>query len=799
MSIANFAAVSTRHLTLLYKLALGSIALLIILGVLFFQVMTLYQAGDAQLINIAGRQRMFSQKMSKDAFALLVSADVQKEAQYIQDLQSTFTLWQQVHHGLQFGDATLGLNSNNNNAAITLQYSTLKPHYLALAEGIQGILSIVEQPNWLYTPVHQASELAPWLQMVLLHEPDYLQGMNAIVSLYEVQVNDRLRYTSISGFIFLIIMSFALFLIGYIVFRPALRHLQAVLNAHDEVETALRRSEERYRMVISNAPVVLFAIEANGMVTLSEGLGLKAMGRKQGQIVGQSIFDVYRDFPAILATARRALAGESLTVNNQIGDLTFETHYAPFFDEREEHRCTGVIGVAIDITERVRAEASLRRQAWYDYVTGLPNRLQLEMHLEQALQAHTPEQGCLTVLLLDIARFKEVNDNFGHHEGDLLLKQIADRLRVLFAPTDTIARIGGGEFAVLLPTCNEVRAHDIAARVIQSFDEPFLITQQSLQFQVTIGLVVAPTHGNDAQILLRRGDMAITNARRTQTPIVSYKPEFEQESMMRLALMGALRQAINEGQLFLMYQPQANLSTGVIHGVEALVRWQHPVYGIVPPDRFIPLAEQMGLITPLTHWALETAIKQCKLWREAGQDLVVSVNLSMWDLRDVTLPERIGRLLETYDVPASSLRVELTESAIMNDASLAMDILQRISDQDVCISIDDFGTGYSSLAYLKSLPVDELKIDRSFISQMVNDTADAMIVETTIALAHGLGLRVVAEGIEDLKTWNALADLKCDSMQGYYLSRPLLAKDLEALLARMPHVLDARGPSLMVL
>jgi EAL domain-containing protein (putative c-di-GMP-specific phosphodiesterase class I) len=306
-------------------------------------------------------------------------------------------------------------------------------------------------------------------------------------------------------------------------------------------------------------------------------------------------------------------------------------------------------------------------------------------------------------------------------------------------------------------------------------------------------------HGNDAQTLLRRGDMAVSMARRAQTTVICYKSEYEQDSMLRLALMGALRQAIKEEQLFLVYQPQANLATGVIHGVEALVRWQHAVYGVVSPDRFIPLAEQMGLITPLTHWALETAIRQCKVWREAGQDLVVSVNLSMWDLRDVTLPERIVRLLETYDVPASSLRVEMTESAIMNDKAQAMEILHRISEQGVSISIDDFGTGYSSLAYLKDLPVDELKIDRSFISNMVNDAAGAMIVEATIALAHGLGLRVIAEGVEDLKTWNLLADLGCDSMQGYYLSRPLSVQDLDNLFVRKRHALGTPGPSLLAL
>ena len=800
MSLAYSASVSARRLTLLYKIALGFIALLSIVGLSFFQFMVQRQMGDAFLINIAGRQRMFSQKMSKDALALLVTTDIHEQALYIHDLQTTFVLWQRVHHGLQYGDATLGISTEDNEAVIQ-QFAALKPYYQALAQGISGVLSVVEQPGWSGRQTAYRAVLTLWVQQVRIQEPAFLQGMNTIVSLYQKEVDDQLEYIMIAGFIFLAIIIAALLVEGYVVFRPALRQLQATLNAHAEVEAALRQSEERYRMVITNVPSAVFALDINGVYTLSEGRGLEALGRQPGQVVGQSIFDVYREIPPVQEAVKRALAGETLTTNitvNKTGsNLTFEVYFTPLYDE--QHERIGVMGIATNVSARVQAEELLRRQAWYDAVTGLPNRIQLEMRLDQALQESTATQKCLAVLLLNIARFKDVNDTFGHHEGDQLLKQIGERLQRLFEMPERIAHIGGDEFAVMLPIMSEACAHKMAATIIQAFDEPFLIAEQALQLQVYVGLVLAPTHGDDARTLLRRADIAVTAARKKHMTVVCYDAAYEQESTQRLALMGALRQAITQGQLYFVYQPQADVSTGVIHGVEALVRWQHPAYGMVPPDRFIPLAEQVGLITPLTYWALETAIRQCKMWRDDGRDLIVSVNLSMSDLRDTTLPERIAQLLEQHAVPARLLRVELTESAIMNDTPQALIVLQRIAALGVRISVDDFGTGYSSLAYLKSLPVDELKIDRSFVSHMATVPADAMIVETTIALAHGLGLRVVAEGVEDVKTWHLLADLGCDTLQGYYLSRPLVTRDLESLLARMPRLLDEPSPPVLAL
>ncbi|GAC1566262.1 MAG: hypothetical protein NVS3B14_07290 [Ktedonobacteraceae bacterium] len=303
--------------------------------------------------------------------------------------------------------------------------------------------------------------------------------------------------------------------------------------------------------------------------------------------------------------------------------------------------------------------------------------------------------------------------------------------------------------------------------------------EMSVQIDVSIGVVFSPIHGKDAQTLLRRADIAMYLAKRTHTGYAFYESTSDESNPRRLAVIGALRQAIASNALELYYQPKAEVKTGTVRSVEALARWHHPTYGSIPPDQFIPMAEQMGLIAPLTLWVLETALQQCQKWRNAGHEITIAINLSMWNLRDVTLPDTIGDMLQAYGIPASLLCVELTEGTMMTDINRTMEVLNRLVTLGVRIAIDDFGTGYSSLAYLKRLPINELKIDRSFVQHMTTNQADATIVRSTIALAHHLGLQVVAEGVEDEITWNRLAEFDCDVIQGYYLSRPVPAAAFE--------------------
>ena len=553
------------------------------------------------------------------------------------------------------------------------------------------------------------------------------------------------------------------------------------ITQRKQMEQDLRQSEERYRMVVSNMPIILFALDASGVITLSEGQGLQAFGPRPG-VVGRSVFEVYRDFPQLLDALRRALSGEAFSCVNKIGDLSFDTHYTPLRDARGQ--LTGVTGLAIDVSQRVQAEERLRHLALHDTLTSLPNRLLLQERLEQFLASGGQGQRGVALLLLSVNRFKEINDTFGHQHGDQLLQRIAMRLSDTIGSTMILARLAGDTFAIMLPLTDKAEVCALAMSLQNSLKEPFTVTDLPLHIDMSIGIALAPEHGTDATTLIRRADIAMSQAKRTQEGYALYDARDDQYSPQRLLLVGALRHAITNRELQLYYQPKACLKTGEIHSVEALTRWHHSEFGFVPPDQFIPLAEQTGLIVPLTLRVLETAIRQCSDWYRQGLKLKMAVNLSIWNLRDTMLPGRIAALLKQHHLPARMFCVEVTESTLMTNGDIALDVLRQLFEQGIFISIDDFGTGYSSLAYLKHLPVDELKIDRSFIQHLATTRTDIAIVRSTVIMAHSLGLSVVAEGVEDQPTWNLLTTLGCDTAQGYYLSRPVAAQELENWLQK---------------
>jgi diguanylate cyclase (GGDEF)-like protein len=420
----------------------------------------------------------------------------------------------------------------------------------------------------------------------------------------------------------------------------------------------------------------------------------------------------------------------------------------------------------------------LERMALYDTLTGLPNRRLLQERLRSALD--DPEHEAVALLLLNLDRFKEINDTFGHQHGDRLLQQLGPRLHTVLRASDTVARLSGDEFAVLLPGAGVEEACAVAERLGTAVGQPYSVEGYVLEVSASIGIAVAPEHGVDADAVLRRADIAMYVAKRPGLAYAVYAAEHEeQHSPERLALIGELRQAIEQDQLTLHYQPKVDCATGRVVGAEALLRWIHPDRGLIPPDQFIPLAENTGLIRPLTDWVLESAIRQCSAWRAAGMRLAVAVNVSMRNLDDPQLPETIATLLAASGLPPALLSVEVTESSIMADQVRVTAALSRLRAMGIAISVDDFGTGYSALSYLKDLPVDELKIDRSFIRQLTAEDKSAAIVRSTITLGHDLGLRVVAEGVEDLASWGLLGDLACDAAQGYYLSRPLPVAEFE--------------------
>jgi diguanylate cyclase (GGDEF)-like protein/PAS domain S-box-containing protein len=444
-----------------------------------------------------------------------------------------------------------------------------------------------------------------------------------------------------------------------------------------------------------------------------------------------------------------------------------------------------VTGTCMDVTERIEAEEALRHQALHDKLTDLPNRTLLQDRVSQEILASHRHGTPLTLLLVDLDRFKEINDTFGHHYGDMLLQQIGPRLRGVLRAADTVARLGGDEFGVLLPASDADSAVTVAQKLLQQLEAPFEIDGQWVEIGASIGIASYPSHGSDTPTLLRLADVAMYVAKRGDRGIVVYAAEHDHYSAGRLALGGELRRAIEKNELLLHFQPKVDLRDGTLAGVEALVRWQHPVRGFLPPGEFITLAEETGLITPLTRWVLEVALKQHQAWRAVGLDIPVAVNLSRRTLHDPELPEMVAQLLTRWGVAPEGLVLEITESSLMADPQRAGENLTRLRALGVHMSIDDFGTGYSSLASLKNLSVDELKIDQSFVQAMATDASARAIVRAIIDLADALNLRVVAEGVEDRATLDVLASLGCQVAQGYFLSRPIAAAELQAWVANV--------------
>jgi diguanylate cyclase (GGDEF)-like protein len=441
-----------------------------------------------------------------------------------------------------------------------------------------------------------------------------------------------------------------------------------------------------------------------------------------------------------------------------------------------------------------RRAAELRHLALHDQLTELPNRVFLMDELKEQLQ---PGRRA-ALLMLDLDRFKEVNDTFGHHYGDLLLAQVGPRLCSVLRESDTFARLGGDEFAVLLPGADAEAAGVVAQKLIAALEQPFPVEDQSVFVGGSIGVALHPDHGDDPHAIMRRADIAMYVAKRTHSGFAVYAPEHDTHSPLRLALFGELRQAVEHDDLVLHYQLQQNAASGEVVGAEALVRWPHAERGLIPPDEFIPLAEQTGMIRPLTRGVLRAAVHQIASWHRAGIALPVAVNLSAQDVQDGELPDYIASLLERNRLPSHLLRVEVTESRLMAEPERAMDVLTRLRQMGIGIAVDDFGTGYSSLVYLKRLPVDELKIDRSFVRHLATDENDAAIVRSTIDLGHALGLRVVAEGVEDESCLDLLRLMGCDHAQGYLFSRPSSAKVLTPELFRLRAPAAAADPQPVV-
>jgi len=449
--------------------------------------------------------------------------------------------------------------------------------------------------------------------------------------------------------------------------------------------------------------------------------------------------------------------------------------------------------MVMDQTQKLRAktmvlESRAAHDATHDYLTGLPNRALFQERLEQALRSVKLDGKKLGVLLLDLDRFKEIEYTLGHYEGDQVLKRIATRLASLMDIEYTLARMRGDEFGILIPEiCDENDLHNVAAMIRKAFIKPIMTEELNLEVQVSMGAAIFPAHGTDSVALIQRADVARYLAKERQNSFVIYSPEHDQYSPQRLSLLGELRKGIKTGALFMLYQPKLNgPGLGEIKTAEALVRWNHAKHGIIPPNDFIPMAERSGMIKDLSKYVINKVIKQIAEWQSDGHDICVSVNLSAQDLLDPELPDVLAELLASHEVPASQLVVEITETAIIADPEMAMQVMLRLAEMGVKMSIDDFGTGHSGLSYLKKMPVSEIKIDRSFVMDMMENSNDEEIVKSTIGLAHSLGLEVVAEGVETQESADRLRELGCDSLQGFFYSKPVSPEEFIAMAGKGP-------------
>jgi diguanylate cyclase (GGDEF)-like protein/PAS domain S-box-containing protein len=433
------------------------------------------------------------------------------------------------------------------------------------------------------------------------------------------------------------------------------------------------------------------------------------------------------------------------------------------------------------LLEQTRAsEERFQHQALHDALTRLPNRVLLHDRLSHAITSAARDREPVSLLVVDLDRFKEVNDTLGHSAGDRLLQEVSARFRATVRASDTVARLGGDEFALVLPGADAPAAATTAAKLLAALERPVVLDGWELPLGASVGIAAYPEHGSDADTLLRRADMAMYAAKRNRDGGLGvYSPELDRHGSERLGLITDLRRGIALDELTLHYQPQVDCRTGGLVGIEALVRWWHPERGLLSPDTFVPIAEQAGLMRDLTRWVLSTALAQGHSWRRWLRELTLSVNLSGQDLLDSRLPAFVAEQLARWQFPAKQLTLEITESALLGDRARAQDVIGELRKTGVRVALDDFGTGYSSLSYLKEWPVDELKVDRSFVKNMIDDGRDRAIVRAIVDLAHTLGLSVVAEGVETQAVLGMLGDLECDRAQGYHMSRPLPAEELK--------------------
>jgi diguanylate cyclase (GGDEF)-like protein len=480
----------------------------------------------------------------------------------------------------------------------------------------------------------------------------------------------------------------------------------------------------------------------------------------------------------------------------RIGPWSIAVFIAPLAFARQMFTRTRSLQEAtVELEVRQRENAY---QAMHDALTDLPNRALFQSNLRETIEARSKRGGreLVGVMLMDLDHFKEINDTLGHHFGDLLLQEIGPRLSTVLRDEDLLARLGGDEFGILLPSIpDQETATGIAERILEELEKPLSVEGLQLDVTGSIGIALYPQHSRDVEALVRRADVAMYSAKESGSGFEVYSASLDRHSPGRLTLASQVRPALENREFVLHYQPKVSVKDGLVTGVEALIRWQHPERGLIEPDEFVPMVERTVLLRPLTLYVIDEALRQARVWSRHGLTPDVAVNLSPRSLLDPQLPDQVAELLSQWDVPPSRLTLELTESFLMADSGRSVGVLSLLSEVGITLSIDDFGTGYSSLSHLRRLPIREIKIDRSFVANMREDPNDWMIARATVELGRNLGLRVVAEGVEDAETLARLGEMGCEQAQGYHLCIPLPAEEVTRWLeARTAGARARRGP-----
>lgn len=561
--------------------------------------------------------------------------------------------------------------------------------------------------------------------------------------------------------------------------------LGALVSEQRRDEESIRESERRYRLLFERNLAGVFRTTLDGRVLECNPAAAQLFGYDTPEealsISVSGLYDSSSDRQRFLSRLKseKYITNQEVRFRKRNGDPVWVMLNVSLV-ENESGTDAVVEGTLLNITARKQAEEQVRSLAYYDALTGLPNRTLLMDRFSQALASARRHNHKVALLFLDLDRFKTINDSLGHSVGDLLLQEVASRLKTCTRDQDTVARLGGDEFLIVLGDVKDtIDVVVVAERFMDAMTARFDIQGHSLSIGCSIGISVFPDNGSDTETLIKHADSAMYCAKENgRNGFTFFTADMNQQALERLKLENALRQALDKDELFLVYQPQMDLASGKLLGLEALLRWKHPELGLVPPDRFIRIAETSGLILPIGEWVLKTACQQARKWRDQGFKVPIAVNVSAVQFRHESFCEKVQTVLHKSGIAAEYLELELTESVLLSNADLTLSVLQNLKEMGVSLAIDDFGTGYSSLSYLRRFPVSKLKIDRSFIRDVDANQEDAAITTAIISMAKSLNLTVIAEGVENERQMAFLRERQCGGIQGYYFSRPLGVEEI---------------------